>query len=105
MVKFSGELDVPKSGYAVDPDPVQMAPLKSPSMDCELPTARRICGCAGRVTVIGTCAMGRMGAAAMTGSAAAHSMAAAALRKASPNRRPMAVGVCLLIVNILAICG
>ena len=35
--------------------PVRMAPLKSPSMDSEFANARRICGCAGIVTVKGIC--------------------------------------------------
>src|ERR1700676_386047 len=65
MVKFSGELDVDSSGCEMAPEPVQIAPLKSPSMDWELPTASRICGCAGRVTVRGTWAIETDGAAAM----------------------------------------
>jgi len=69
-----GPLMVPLFGLAVagrlikryGPAPVMIAPLSVPSMDCELPRASMICGCAGIATVMGTCERDIVGAPAMT---------------------------------------
>jgi hypothetical protein len=54
IVKFTGDEDANNNGCGIEPEPVMIAPLKSPSIDCEFANARRICGCAGMVTVNGT---------------------------------------------------
>jgi len=48
----------------MEPEPVRIAPLKSPSMDSEFANARRICGCAGTETVNGICEIAIDGAGA-----------------------------------------
>src|SRR5580692_6721226 len=60
MVKLTGELEGYRAEKAagIEPDPVMMAPLKLPSIDSELATANKICGCAGMVMVSGNCDTG-----------------------------------------------
>jgi hypothetical protein len=47
-------------------------------MDCEFATANRICGWAGIVTVIGTCAIATLGAVAVAQEDQPHKIAKAA---------------------------
>src|ERR1700722_9145745 len=81
-----------------------MAPLKSPSMDWELPTASRIFGCAGSVIVMGTCAMATLGAAAAasTGEDHPHRNDAPAERRARAIRSRVTLDISLCIIKFLA---
>src|SRR5580692_4387024 len=73
-------------------------------MDWELPTARRICGCAGSVIVMGTCAMERLGAAAAasTGEDHPHRKVAPAERTARASRSRVNWDISLCIIKFLA---
>jgi hypothetical protein len=54
-----GELEAwsADSEESSEPEPSMMAPLRLPSIDSELPSAMRICGCAGTAMVNGTWAI------------------------------------------------
>src|SRR5580698_4982952 len=56
IVKFSGELEVcsADSRTPSEPEPAMIAPLRFPSIDSELPRAKRIWGCAGTAIVSGS---------------------------------------------------
>src|SRR6185312_12643010 len=72
-----------------------IAPLRSPSMDSELPTAMSTCGCAGTATVSGYCAMDTVGGAvARTGAGALPTPAriSTAIEASASSRRPKRCG-------------